>query len=101
MTSNPLNPACEDHVGLISAGSIIKLNISALSNLNSLYIDVTISNCSNVLRNLVDSGSSHGFIDPSAVKSFSLHTSSIPPTPPALFDGTVNLYVTETVELDI
>ena len=54
-----------------------------------------------MLRNLVDSGSSHGFIDPSAVKSFSLHTSSIPPTPPALFDGTVNLYVTETVELDI
>ena len=74
--------------------------MSTLSDLNSLYIDVTIPDSSNVLCTLVDSGSSHCFVDPSAVKSFSLHTSSIPPRPLALFDGTVNLYVTETVELD-
>jgi len=67
-----------------------------------LYIEVTISESpSDVLHNLVDSGSSHCFIDPSTVKSFSPHTSSIPPRPLALFDGTVNSYVTETVELDI
>ena len=63
-------------------------------------LDVTIPDSSNVLCTLVDSGSSHCFIDPSAVKSLSLHTSSIPPRPLALFDGTVNLYVTEIVELD-
>ena len=75
--------------------------MSALSDLNSLYIDVTISNSpSDVLCTLVDS-CSDCFINPSAVKSFSLHTSSIPPQPLALFDGTVNLDVTETVELDI
>jgi len=75
--------------------------VSALSDLNSLYIDVTIPNSSNVLHTLVDSSSSHCFIDPSAVKSFSFHTSSIPPRPLALFDGTIDLYVTETVEQDI
>jgi len=49
ITSNPPNPASEGHVGLTSAGYIIKLNVSALSDLNSLYIDVTISNSSDVL----------------------------------------------------
>jgi len=101
ITSDPLNPASEGRIGPISAGSTIKLNVSALSDLNSLYIDVTIPDSSDVLRTLVDSSSSHCFIDPSTVKSFLLHTSSIPPRPLALFDGTVNSYVTETVELDI
>jgi len=75
--------------------------MSALSDSNSLYIDATLSDSSNVLHTLVDSGSSHCFLYPSAVKSFSLCTSSIPPRPLALFDGTINLYVAETVELDI
>jgi len=75
--------------------------VFALSDLNSLYIDVTLPDSSDVLHTLIDSGSSHCFIDPSAVKSFSLHTSSIPPRPLALFDGTINSYVTETVELGI
>ena len=50
---------------------------------------------------LVDSSSSHCFIDPFTVKSFSLCTSSILPRPLALFDGTVNSHVTEAMELDI
>ena len=54
-----------------------------------------------MLLSLVDSSSSHCFIDPSTVKSFLLHNSSIPPRPLAPFDGTLNLYVTETVKLDI
>jgi len=79
----------------------IKLNASTHSDLTSLYIYVTISNSSDELHNLIDSGSSHCFIDPSTVKTFSLHTSSIPPRALAIFDGTINLYVTETVEIDI
>ena len=59
------------------------LNIPALSDLNSFYLSISFvpSNISDSASlstiALIDSSSSHCFIDPSLIKSASLHTYSI------------------------
>jgi len=66
--SSPLNPVpSKGCVDLTSAGSYLQLNASALSNSNSLYVDVTSSFTPEHFRALVDSGSSHCFVDPKFV----------------------------------
>jgi len=68
MISSPLNPVLsESCVNPSIAGSYLRLNVSALSNSNSLYVDITSSVIPEPFLALVDSGSSHCFVDPKFV----------------------------------
>ncbi|KAI6010254.1 hypothetical protein PISMIDRAFT_117231 [Pisolithus microcarpus 441] len=51
---------------------------------------------------LVDSGSSHCFIDLSVVGKYSVPTKSVsPPIPLCLFDGSTNAVITQEVDLSV
>ena len=50
---------------------------------------------------LVDSGSTHGFVDRTFISKHQLQTLSITPIPLWLFDGTTNTVIHNTVELPI
>ena len=76
--------------------------MSALSDLNSLQPRVTIiSHNIPEFPVLVDSGSTHCFVDPSFVKINSLSTYSVPPITLRLFDGTTTTMITEATNLSI
>ena len=76
--------------------------MSALSDLNSLQPRVTIiSHNIPEFPVLVDSGSTHCFVDPSFVKINSLSTYSVPPITLRLFDGTTTTMITEATDLSI
>lgn len=80
-----------------------RLNASALSDPDSLRVpifvlpphfdDSSLFTCSA----LVDSGSSHCFIDPSFAVSAGLCTTPVPPIPLRLFDGSFGKSITEVV----
>src|SRR3984957_15757991 len=50
---------------------------------------------------LVDSGSTHCFVDPQFIANNKLITYAIPPIPLKLIDGTINNIITEAIELQI
>src|SRR5262249_21147365 len=106
----------EDCVELICASESIKLNASALSDPDSLSVylsspHVSVSSsissdtaaCSSdpPFRALIDSGSSHCFIDSAFVRNNVLTTSPIPPTELRLFDGSSNSMLTELCNLPV
>ena len=53
------------------------------------------------VKTLIDSGSSHCFIDPTFVTTHNLSTSSIPPIGLRLFDGTCNSVISQIAEFPI
>ena len=76
--------------------------MSALSDPNSLQPRVTtVSHNIPEFPALVDSGSTHCFVDPSFVKINSLSTYSVPPITLCLFDGTTTTMITEATNLSI
>ena len=83
----------------------VKLNASTLFNLNSLIVylssDSIPNSSNNLFKCLIDSGSTHSFIESAYVHSHSIPTHSIPPIPLKLFDGSTNLVITESVEIPI
>ena len=85
-------------VDLDGAPTHLQLNASALSASNSFYVPLT-SPASSPLHALLDSGSSHCFIDFDFAKANSLHLRSIPPIPLRLFDGTCNAMIHFVVDL--
>ena len=98
-----------DRVGLDCAPTSYRLNASALSDPNALFLSVTSSLFSSLtpeaadlsVTALVDSGSTHCFIDKGFVQLNALPTDSIPPIQLRLFDGSSNAYITECVSLPI
>jgi hypothetical protein len=84
-----------------SASRILKLNALAFSDSNSLYLSLSTSVIPGKFRALVDSGSSDCFVDTHFVHQKSLPVVPIDPIPLTLFDGTINSYITECVELPI
>ena len=101
--SNPsalvLDEGCID---LISATVELCLNTSTLSSLHSLTIQLTSDLItSDTIVTLVDSGSTHCFIDSTFVSKHQLQTISITPILLWLFDGTTNTVIHNTVELPI
>ena len=79
------------------------LNASTLSNPDSFHLpvsfapsDISDSTFLSAIA-LIDSGSSHYFIDPSFIKSASLCTHSIPPVPLQLFDSSQGKTITKIV----
>ena len=101
---SPLNP--------VQAGDCIdthctvdmRLNASALTNPDSLRITVS----SDIIKNisfflaLIDSGSTHCFIDTTFASELQLPLDTVsPPIPLRLFDGTSNSMITHAVDIPI
>ncbi|KIJ51646.1 hypothetical protein M422DRAFT_89457, partial [Sphaerobolus stellatus SS14] len=79
----------------------LRLNASALSNSNSLTIMRTFESIPAPVYTLVDSGSSHCFVESKFVKAHFIPTYSIDPLPLSLFDGSINSVITEATDLEI
>ena len=76
--------------------------MSALSDPNSLMPSITITSLDMPpVSTLVDSGSSHCFIDLKYVNKHSLETYAIPPLELRLLDGSSNTFVTKATKLNI
>ena len=76
--------------------------MSALSDLNSLMPSITIMSLDMPpISALVDSGSSHCYIDSKYVNKHSLETYTIPPLELHLLDSSSNAFVTEATKLNI
>ena len=101
--SSPLNSTpTEDCVKLTSAPMEPRLNASALYNLNSLTISVTSDLIPNTpICTLIDSGSTHCFLDTSITSKHHLRTYNINPIPLRLFNGTTNSIICSTIDLPV
>ena len=78
--------------------------LSALSDPNSLHISLTsplISNSSLCISALIDSGSTHCYVDTSFVQYDKLPAYPIDPIELKLFDGTSNSVITQSVALPV
>jgi hypothetical protein len=77
-----------------ATSEVVRLNASALSDPNSLRLSLTsslISDSSSVISALVDSGSTHCFVDTEFVHFYNLPLVSVSPIELKLFDGDVQL----------
>ena len=86
------------------APSVIRLNASALSDSSSLTLSVSSPSLpvpSKTFRALVDSGSTHCFVDAAFARANKLVLSSIPPVQLRLFDGVTTKYITQSVLLPV
>ena len=90
----------EGCVDLDRVAKFIRLNASALSDPDSLFISLAIPN-SLSMRTLIDSGSSHCFLDSSFVSKHKITTTTISPIGLRLFDGTCNSIISQIAELPI
>ena len=81
----------------------VRLNASALSDPNSLVPSVSIDTFPNIspFSALVDSGSTHCFIDSCFVSRYDIPTYPVSPIQLRLFDGTSNSVITAAVDLPI
>jgi hypothetical protein len=80
----------------------VKLNAISFPSSTSLMFNVTSDSFSHVPEKaLVDSGSTHCFLDHSLVRKFKIPTRSINPIPLKLFDGSTSSVITKAVELPI
>ena len=78
--------------------------MSTLSDPNSLRISLTsllISNSSLCISALIDSGSTHCFVDTSFVQYYKLPAYPIDPIELKLFDGTSNSIITQSLALPV
>ena len=100
--SNPQKARFEDCVeSLRVTNEVLRLNASALSSPNSLRVPLSIPHYSAPISSLIDSGSTHCFIDTSFALAHSLPTSSVPPLQLQLFDGSSNSTITQVTTLHI
>jgi len=79
------------------------LNASTLSDPNSLMPSISITSPVTIppVSTLVDSGSSHCFIDSKFVNKHSLETYTITLLELCLLDGSTNTFITKAIKLDI
>ena len=87
-----------------ASSEVVRLNASALSDPNSLRTSLSsplVSDSSPTFSALVDSGSTHCFIDTNFARNYDLPTSSVPPIELRLFDGTSNSVITQSVQLPV
>ena len=77
----------------------IRLNVSTLSDPDSLCVNLLFPSSSAPTKTLIDSGSSHCFLDSLFVSNHSINTTTIPLIGLHLFDGTSNSTITQIVEL--
>ena len=83
---------------------VVQLNVSTLSNPNSLCISLAsllISNSSLCVSALIDSGSTHCFVDTSFVQYYKLPAYPVDPIKLKLFDRTSNSVIIQSVALPV
>ena len=80
----------------------VKLNANSIPSSTSLILNITSNSFQNVSKKaLVDSSSTHCFLDHSLGRKFRIPTCSISPIPLKLFDGRTSSVIMEAVELPI
>ncbi|KAG6328426.1 hypothetical protein ID866_10663, partial [Astraeus odoratus] len=90
------------HIDPTCATKEVRLNTSALSDLDSLVPSISLlSYDTPVFPALVDSGSTHCFIDRKFTSELSVPTYSVSPISLWLFDGTSNFMITQAVDLSV
>ena len=105
--SSPLSSLPEGCDNSSSVPTEVRLNAAALADPSSLHIPISIpssiSSASAQIHasGLVDSGSTHCFVDPNFIKKHSLPTFSISPVTLRLLDGTVGAVITHAANLRI
>lgn len=75
--------------------------LRSLSITDSLMISVSVSFSPSVLKCMVDSGSTHCFVNKKIIDRYSLPTTSIPPIPLYLIDGSSNSFITQQIVLNV
>ena len=104
--SSPLTSLPEGCDNSSSEPTEVRLNAAALADPSSLHIPVSLpqfsfSSAKIPTSALVDSGSTHCFIDPTFIKKHSLPTTSISPVTLRLLDGTVGVVITQAANICI
>src|ERR1700733_11834265 len=81
----------------------VRLNAAAPFDPDALFLSVTTSLILNlvIFKALVDSGSSHCFVDPRFISKHKLITYSVPPIRLRLFDGTSNHTLTQAIDIPL
>jgi hypothetical protein len=100
-SSPPTSARTQGCVEPIRAIEEAHLNASALSNTNSLFVPLTSEFTPDPYLALIDSGSTHCFVDPGFTSAHKLHPYDIPPITLRLFDGTTNSVITQAINLHI
>ncbi|KAF7770963.1 hypothetical protein Agabi119p4_6937 [Agaricus bisporus var. burnettii] len=92
-----------DRVDNLCAPESIRLNASALSDPNSLRIPLSSPDFPSLseFSALLDSGSTHCFIQGSLVRKHGIPTFPVPPVKLHLFDGTSNSFISEIAKLPV
>jgi len=107
LVSNPQAPVhSEGCVESLCMPREVRINDSSVSSSLSSPTSLVVNLSSDLLLNvsfsaLVDSGSTHCFIESCFVCRHNISTCSVPPISLCLFDGTTNAIITESVELPI
>ncbi|KAI0349355.1 hypothetical protein OH77DRAFT_1582321, partial [Trametes cingulata] len=96
----PNSVPVEDRVDSLGT-EIVKLNASALSDPSSLHIQLYSDSIPTQFRALIDSGSSHCFLDSQFVEQYGVPTNSVPPLRLSLFDGSSNHVITQSTTLPV
>src|ERR1700722_18256762 len=78
-----------------------RLNVSAPFQSDTLFLPVMTLTITTTFKALVDSGSTHCFVDPRFIANNKLITYAVPPIPLKLINGTINNIITEAIELQI
>src|SRR6267154_6256167 len=78
----------------------VRLNTSAPFEPDALFLSVTTSLLS-AFKALVDSGSTHCFVDPRFIATNNLITYSVTPIRLKLFDGTSNQTITQAIDIPV
>ena len=102
MSSPQHSTPIEDCIELTSAPMEPRLNASALHNLNSLMITLNSDLLLTTdIRTLIDSRSTHCFLNSTTILKHQLHTYKINLIPLRLFDGTTNSIICSAVDLPL
>ncbi|KAJ3009535.1 hypothetical protein NUW54_g2750 [Trametes sanguinea] len=96
-----IDPLSTGLVSKLPPPSVLRLNASALSDPLSLHVMLYSELIHLEFCTLVDSGSSHCFIDSEFVEHHGLPTSSVPPIQLQLFDGTSNNVISRTSTIPV
>ena len=75
--------------------------MSAPFQSNTLFLPITTLTITTIFKALVDSRSTHCFVDPQFIANNKLITYAVPLIPLKLINGTINNIITEAIELPI
>src|ERR1700720_3390499 len=78
-----------------------RCDVSTPFQSDTLFLPVKTPTITTIFKALVDSGSTHCFVNPRFIANNKLITYAVPPIPLKLIDGTINNIITKAIELPI